>query len=321
MEKKKSKETDNNEANEPKYYAAIDIGSNAARLLIKRLEKDANGAPVLTKELLLRYPLRLGMDAFSEGKISKEKARKTMMLMKSYSKLLELYGVERYRACATSAMRDSSNAKKLIERIKSKAGIKIEILEGQEEAKIVYENHFECLEDRRGNYMYVDVGGGSTEVNLLVDGELVYTRSFDIGTIRVLTGGVSNEAWQRMCEEIQDKTANLDTINIIGLGGNINKLFKLAETKDKDLKRLPIESLRETYDKLSKLTKEERMQQFGLKSDRADVIEPAGCIFLTIADVVKADYVYVPCIGIADGIIDSMVAKDLASVETSIETC
>lgn len=293
------------------YYAAIDIGSNAARLLIKRLEIDKEtGKPQLTKEMLLRYPLRLGFDVFAEGKITEEREKAMISLMKAYRNIMNVYGVTRYRACATSAMRDSANGKKIIKRIKKKADIQIEIIDGQEEARMVYNNHFECLADRTGNYMYVDVGGGSTEVNLLVDGKLIYTHSFNIGTIRLLTGGVREDAWQRMREEIEARTSELGTINIIGSGGNINKYFKLAEHKDKENNCLSIKQLRVTYDKLACMTKEERMKLMNLKPDRADVIEPAGRIFLTLAEVLHSEYVYIPMIGISDGIIDDLVAQD-----------
>lgn len=302
--------------NNEKCYGAIDIGSNAVRLLIKRLVTDpATGLQVLNKELLLRYPLRLGFDVFSEGKISREKGRNLQRLMQAYRNLMDIYGVDQYRACATSAMRDSKNGQKLIKKIKKTADIKIDIIDGQEEARIVYDNHLECLEDRTGNYMYVDVGGGSTEVNLLVDGELVYSKSFNIGTIRILTGGVTEGAWQRMKDEIVDHTRQFGTINIIGSGGNINKLYKLIDEKDKTRKRISIKSLQEIYDQLAPLTPEERSEKFGLRTDRADVIEPAGRIFLTLAEAIRAQYIYVPVIGIADGIIDSLLSEDIEKAE------
>lgn len=302
--------------NNTKCYGAIDIGSNAVRLLIKRLAVDeATGDKTLNKELLLRYPLRLGFDVFGKGKISREKGRNLQRLMRAYRNLMDIYGVEQYRACATSAMRDSKNGPRLIKKIKKTAGIKIDIIDGQEEARMVYDNHLECLEDRTGNYMYVDVGGGSTEVNLLVSGELVYSKSFNIGTIRLLTGGVTEAAWLRMQEEIVEHTRPFGVINIIGSGGNINKLYKLVDEKDKARKRLSIPSLRAIYDHLAPMTPEERAAEYGLRTDRADVIEPAGRIFLTIAEAIHAEHIYVPVIGIADGIIDSLLAKDLEKAE------
>ena len=294
-----------------KNYAAIDIGSNAVRLLIKRVSPGyKDGIDKLSKVLLLRVPLRLGFDVFGEGKISSEKADRMRRLMKAYRQLMKIYGVEHYRACATSAMRDAVNGMDIIKMIKKNTGIKIEIIDGQEEAQIVYNNHLECQEDRNGNYMYVDVGGGSTEINLLVNGQLTYSKSFNIGTVRILTGGVTEAAWQQMRDEIATHTKEYPVINIIGSGGNINKLYRLIEKKDKKRKRIPVASLQQIYDRLKILTPEARMDEFNLKPDRADVIVPASEIFLCIAEKIHAEYIYVPEIGLSDGIIDKMYAED-----------
>ena len=294
-----------------KNYAAIDIGSNAVRLLIKRVSPGyKDGIDKLSKVLLLRVPLRLGFDVFGEGKISPEKADRMRRLMKAYRQLMKIYGVEHYRACATSAMRDAVNGMDIIKMIKKETGIKIEIIDGQEEAQIVYNNHLECQEDRNGNYMYVDVGGGSTEINLLVNGKLTYSKSFNIGTVRILTGGVTEAAWQQMRDEIATHTKDYPVINIIGSGGNINKLYRLIEKKDKKRKRIPVASLQQIYDRLKILTPEARMDEFNLKPDRADVIVPASEIFLCIAEKIHAEYIYVPEIGLSDGIIDKMYAED-----------
>ena len=294
-----------------KNYAAIDIGSNAVRLLIKRVSPGyKDGIDKLSKVLLLRVPLRLGFDVFGEGKISSEKADRMRRLMKAYRQLMKIYGVEHYRACATSAMRDAVNGMDIIKMIKKNTGIKIEIIDGQEEAQIVYNNHLECQEDRNGNYMYVDVGGGSTEINLLVNGKLTYSKSFNIGTVRILTGGVTETAWQQMRDEIATHTKEYPVINIIGSGGNINKLYRLIEKKDKKRKRIPVASLQQIYDRLKILTPEARMDEFNLKPDRADVIVPASEIFLCIAEKIHAEYIYVPEIGLSDGIIDKMYAED-----------
>ena len=294
-----------------KNYAAIDIGSNAVRLLIKRVSPGyKDGIDKLSKVLLLRVPLRLGFDVFGEGKISSEKADRMRRLMKAYRQLMKIYGVEHYRACATSAMRDAVNGMDIIKMIKKNTGIKIEIIYGQEEAQIVYNNQMECQEDRNGNYMYVDVGGGSSEINLLVNGKLTYSKSFNIGTVRILTGGVTEAAWQQMRDEIATHTKEYPVINIIGSGGNINKLYRLIEKKDKKRKRIPVASLQQIYDRLKILTPEARMDEFNLKPDRADVIVPASEIFLCIAEKIHAEYIYVPEIGLSDGIIDKMYAED-----------
>ena len=271
-------------------YAAIDIGSNAARLLVKRIEEN-EGQAKFTKELLLRVPLRLGFDVFGKGKISEKREKNMMRLMKSYAYLMKIYDVQKYRACATSAMRDAKNGMDIIKEIEKKTGIHIEIIGGQEEAQIVYNNHIEYMKDRTGNYLYVDVGGGSTEINLLSQGELQCSRSYNIGTVRLLNKAVKESEWTRLKEDMAELARQYPDTNIIGSGGNINKLYRLAEKKDKKAQRMTVETLRGLYDEF-----------------RADVIVPAGNIFLTIADILGSSYIYVPTIGLADGIIDGLYA-------------
>ena len=289
-----------------KCYAAIDIGSNAARLLIKREEENENlVSRKLAKVLLLRVPLRLGFDVFALGKLSDERMEKMLRLMKAYRQLMKIYEVTDYRACATSAMRDAKNGKAVINKILKETGIHIEIIDGQEEAQMIYNNHVEDLQDRTGNYLYVDVGGGSTEVNLMVNGALVQSLSYNVGAVKP-------ETWLTMKDDLTRLTQGFPGINIIGSGGNINKLYRMATDKDKENQRLPIASLQTLYDQLKPLSPEQRMKDFGLKEDRADVIVPAAEIFLTIAKIVKAEYVHVPVIGLADGIIDALYLRDQA---------
>ena len=292
-------------------YAAIDIGSNAVRLLIKSIDSEAVQEKKIKKVMMLRVPLRLGFDVFSIGELSEKKADKLRRLMKAFRQLMKIYDVDDYRACATSAMRDARNGRTIIKKIEKDTGIRIEIIDGQEEARMIYNNHIECMEDRLGNYMYVDVGGGSTEINLLTNGELVWSVSYNIGTVRMLSNAVKEGTWQQMEEELMKVTEGVAAINIIGSGGNINKLFRLADKKDKKLQRLPVSSLQTVYDVLKPLTPEERVEAFSLKQDRADVIVPAAEIFLKIAEVVHAEYIYVPVIGLSDGIIDNLYAKSL----------
>ena len=292
-------------------YAAIDIGSNAVRLLIKSIDREAVQEKKIKKVMMLRVPLRLGFDVFSIGELSEKKADKLRRLMKAFRQLMKIYDVDDYRACATSAMRDARNWRTIIKKIEKDTGIRIEIIDGQEEARMIYNNHIECMEDRLGNYMYVDVGGGSTEINLLTNGELVWSVSYNIGTVRMLSNAVKEGTWQQMEEELMKVTEGVAAINIIGSGGNINKLFRLADKKDKKLQRLPVSSLQTVYDVLKPLTPEERVEAFSLKQDRADVIVPAAEIFLKIAEVVHAEYIYVPVIGLSDGIIDNLYAKSL----------
>ena len=292
-------------------YAAIDIGSNAVRLLIKSIDREAVQEKKVKKVMMLRVPLRLGFDVFSIGELSEKKVDKLRRLMKAFRQLMKIYDVDDYRACATSAMRDARNGRMIIKKIEKDTGIRIEIIDGQEEARMIYNNHIECMEDRQGNYMYVDVGGGSTEINLLTNGELVWSVSYNIGTVRMLSNAVKEGTWQQMEEELMKVTEGVAAINIIGSGGNINKLFRLADKKDKKLQRLPVSSLQTVYDVLKPLTPEERVEAFSLKQDRADVIVPAAEIFLKIAEVVHAEYIYVPVIGLSDGIIDNLYAKSL----------
>ena len=229
--------------------------------------------------------------------------------MKAFRQLMKIYDVTDYRACATSAMRDAKNGMELIKRIRKETGINIEIIDGQEEAKMVYNNHIEYMEDRKGNYMYVDVGGGSTEINLLSQGQLVCSRSYNIGTVRILNAAVKDSEWERLKKDMAEIAQSYPGTNIIGSGGNINKLYRLAEKKDKKNERMSVATLHSLHDSLKCLTVAERMERFSLKPDRADVIVPAGEIFLTIADIIHAAYIYVPVIGLADGIIDALYAN------------
>lgn len=295
-------------------YAAIDIGSNAVRLLIKHLEEDDGKEVKFSKILMLRVPLRLGFDVFGMGKISEKREKNMIRLMKSYRYLMKIYDVEDYRACATSAMRDAKNGKSIIRRIERETGIRIEIIDGQEEAKMIYNNHIEYLEDRNGNYMYVDVGGGSTEINLLSQGKLESSRSYNIGTVRILNNAVLDSEWERLKKDMAEIASAYPGTNIIGSGGNINKLYRLAEKKDKKTLSMSVDTLRGLYDELKALSIEERMEKFNLKPDRADVIVPAGKIFLTIADIIRATAIYVPVIGLSDGIIDGLYERDKARV-------
>ena len=296
-----------NESVKRTAYAAIDIGSNAVRLLIKELEDC--GEPHFNKVLLLRVPLRLGFDVFAQGRISDRREKDMVRLMKCYRHLMKIYQVKAYRACATSAMRDAANGPHIIREVEKKTGIKIEIIDGQEEARMIYNNHIENMKDRRGNFMYVDVGGGSTEINLLADGELVCSRSYNIGTVRMLNNAVEESEKSRIRRDMKDLAVSYPGINIIGSGGNINKLFKLVKGRDRRYPRMTVASLRELHDELKGMSVEERMEAYALKPDRADVIVPAGDIFLTVAELTGAQYIYVPVIGLADGIIDGLYAR------------
>lgn len=290
-------------------YAAIDIGSNAVRLLIKEI-KEEQGKAHFSKVLMLRVPLRLRFDVFDIGKISEKKEKNMIRLMKAFRHLMKIYDVKHCRACATSAMRDAKNGMDIIKQIEKKTGVHIDIIDGQEEAKIIYNNHVEHMEDQKGNYMYVDVGGGSTEINLLSEGQLVCSRSYNIGTVRMLNNAVKDSEWERLKNDLAELAKSYPQTNIIGSGGNINKLYRLADKKNKKKMTMQVSVLQELHTRLKALSLEERMEQFGMKPDRADVIIPAGEIFLTIANIIGASYIHVPVIGLSDGIIDELYLQN-----------
>ncbi len=292
-------------------YAAIDIGSNGARLLIKNVKEDSMGNVEFTKVLFLRIPLRLGKDVFSIGEISDERERMMMCMTKSYKQLMRLYNVEMYRACATSAMRDARNGKRILKRIKKKTGIDIEILNGSEEAKILYNNSLEAADCINGNYAYVDVGGGSTEISLLSNGELVGSCSYNIGTLRMLSGAVAPDTVANMRSDLEVYAEKYPNIVIVGSGGNINKLSRLFHESSKKAKKniLPVSSLQRLHDDMKPMTINERIAKYGLKTDRADVIIPAAEIFMTVAQALGCSEIHVPNISLADGIIDGLYKK------------
>ncbi|MDY5387738.1 MAG: Ppx/GppA family phosphatase [Muribaculaceae bacterium] len=293
---------------ETNNYAAIDIGSNAARLLIKNVTEDSMGNAEFTKLLFLRIPLRLGKDVFTLGEISEERQRMMMCMIKSYKQLMKLYRVECFRACATSAMRDARNGEKLLKKIEKATGIKIEIVTGSEEARILYNNSIESAERVSGNYAYVDVGGGSTEISLLSNGQLVGSCSYNIGTLRKLSGMVPAEVEERLQLDLEDYAKHYPDIKIVGSGGNINRLSRIFHESNKKSKKnvLPVKNLREMYDDMKPLTVAEMMSRYGLKADRADVILPAAEIFLKVSEALNCEEIQVPNISLADCIIDGL---------------
>lgn len=291
-------------------YAAIDIGSNAARLLIKK-QNPKDSQKKFTKLLLLRVPLRLGFDVFKSQEISEKKAKKLCRLMKAYRQMMLIYDVDVYRACATSAMRDAKNGTEIIELIKKETNINIEIIEGKEEAKLIYGNHLECMQDRKGNFIYVDVGGGSTEINFISNGELIFTKSYNIGTVRSLSGTVEKDTITKLEADLDKLATQYQEINIIGSGGNINKLYKMAKNKDPQNQRVSVAEIQKLYNKLSSLTVAQRIEEFNLNEDRADVIVPAAQIFLLVASRTNATFIHVPVMGLADGIIDALYEEEL----------
>ncbi len=286
--------------------AAIDIGSNGARLLIKNFfREDGRGEPKITRVMYMRVPLRLGKDVFTLGKISKERQEKMLYMLKAFKQIMKLNDVVTYRACATSAMRDAENGEKVLKYLRKETGIKVEVIKGQEEALLLCNNIVENTDSTIGDFAYIDVGGGSTEISLLHNGTLVHSRSYNIGTLRMLSGKVSQAAINELKTDLSLYAKEIPDIHVIGSGGNINKLFKLAHSK-KDPKEILVSEIKEISDKLKALSIEERIAQYGLKPDRADVILPAAEIYVAAAEALGCSSIMVPNISLADSIVDGL---------------
>lgn len=283
--------------------AAIDIGSNAARILIKSVESAPEGLRSC-KLQFLRIPIRLGIDVFSKGMIGDKREKMLLRTMKIFRQLMILYNVDDYRICATSAFRDAENSKKILKYVKARTHLDIEVITGTEEARIIRDN---C--PSTGNALYMDVGGGSTELSLVSDGHLVDTRSFNIGTIRLLNEQITPDDWNRMMTQVQELTSGVDNISIIGSGGNINKLYRLIHKSNKKKNVVATDDLRKMFMQLSQLSLQERMDKYGLSANRADVIVPAAQLFIMVAGIVKAASIHVPNVGLVDGIINEMAKK------------
>ena len=287
-----------------KKYAAIDIGSNAMRLLIANVIEEENKTTQFNKSHLIRVPIRLGQDAFTVGEISEESAERMVKAMTAFKLLMDVYKVEKYAACATSAMREAYNGNDLVDEIAKKAGINIDIIEGKTEAAIIANSDLEAYIKNDGHYLYVDVGGGSTEFTLFSKGKQIVSKSFKNGTVRLLNNMVTESVWQEIEKWIKTHTANLSNVEIIGSGGNINKIFKMSgKTNDKPLTQT---YLVQRFKYLNSLSYEERIYNLGLNTDRADVIIPAIKIYVNAMKWSNAKHIYVPKIGLSDGIIKAM---------------
>ncbi|MBA3705951.1 MAG: exopolyphosphatase [Bacteroidetes bacterium] len=287
-------------------FAAIDIGSNAVRLLFCNVYEH-NGKITSKKAELLRVPMRLGEDSFSTGKISHQKIEKLVTAMKAFRHLIDVYEAIDYRACATSAMRDAENKQEVVDRIKKEAGIKIEIIDGKTEADIIYANHIEEHLDKENNYLYIDIGGGSTEITLFSKNKPVVSQSFNIGTLRMLNNQIDKEYWSEFKNWVKEISAGYKPLIAIGSGGNINKLFKMSGRKPN--KPIPTAKLKNLYELLESYTYEERIKVMGLNPDRADVIIPASKILLSVLKKAEIEKIIVPQIGLADGIIRQLYDK------------
>lgn len=280
-------------------FAAIDIGSNAVRLLIKSASAEEPNSE-LKKLLMVRVPIRLGQESFVTGKISEEKYKKLLKLMKAFKHLMSVYEVTEYRACATSAMRDASNSKAIVKAISKETGIRINVISGQEEAAIIYESHFADNLNKDLNYIYVDVGGGSTEITLIVAGELLQSKSYNIGTVRLLNNKVEDKEYVMLNKDLQEIKSKYVISDIIGSGGNIIKLNTLAITKKAS--KLTLHKLESIYSILNKFSVQELIDKYKMRPDRADVIIHAASIYIEVAKSLGVETFIVPSIGLSDGI-------------------
>ena len=281
--------------------AAIDIGSNAARLLITEVSEDEQGMLRFNKLNLVRVPLRLGFDVFEARTISKGRMQMMLQTMKAFRHLCNAYDIQHIKACATSAMRDAANAADIIRKVRMETGILIEVISGDLEANLIYENHVAENMDKDHSYLYIDVGGGSTELSFFTNGILIFKKSFNIGTIRLLKDMVTDQEWDELKETIRAVTKGHKQVVAIGSGGNINKVFSLS--KKKDGKPLHIDLLRDYHKELGSVTLQERIHKYNLREDRADVILPALLIYINVMRWSGAEEIYVPKIGLADGLI------------------
>jgi exopolyphosphatase/guanosine-5'-triphosphate,3'-diphosphate pyrophosphatase len=284
-------------------FAAIDIGSNAIRLLLCNVYDNGEDG-IFKKADLVRVPLRLGDDAFLKKKISDRKIEKLISVMKSFKLLIDFYEVQGTKACATSALREAQNGAEIVERIRKEAGIKVEIIDGKTEAEIVYSNHVAEKLDKSSDYLYIDVGGGSTEVTLFSKTQCIASRSFNIGTIRLLHEQVNKDQWKEFKDWIKQATDGYKPLTAIGSGGNINKIFKMSRRKQN--KPLSYTKLRDICEFVESFSFDDRIKVLGLNADRADVIVPAAKIYLTIMKAAGIEKIIVPQIGMADGIIHQL---------------
>lgn len=292
-------------------YAAIDIGSNAVRLLIADISKNEGGYD-FKKNTLVRVPLRLGDDAFLDGHISDRKVEELLKTMSAFRNLMDVYHVSEYLACATSSMREADNGAEIIKKVKEQCNINLEIIAGQREANIIYANHIEHKLDIKKSYLYIDVGGGSTELSVFVNRVPVASKSFDIGTIRILDNQDKEETWNEMRDWVKENTRGLKNLAGIGTGGNINKLFRMSN--EKEGMPLTFMKLNGMYNELNSHSLKERISLFGLNPDRADVIIPACEIYITLLKWTGIKQIYVPKVGLVDGIISLLIEENLVIV-------
>ncbi len=285
-------------------FAAIDIGSNAMRLLVSNIIEEQGKETQFSKSSLVRVPIRLGQDAFTVGEITEENIERMIDAMKAFKLLMKVHKVEKYMACATSAMREAYNGKEVVDLIRKKADIKIDIIDGKKEAAIIASTDLHYLLKTEQTYLYVDVGGGSTEFSLFSNAKMIASKSFKVGTVRLINDMVNDIVWQEIEKWIKTNTAEFEPVTLIGSGGNINKLFKMSgKLQDKPLSYIYLNT---QYTALNALSYDQRVSDLGLNPDRADVIIPALRVYLNAMKWSGARSIYVPKIGLSDGIIKAM---------------
>lgn len=290
-----------------KKYAAIDIGSNAVRLLVSTITEKEGRDPDFRKTSLVRVPIRLGADVFLKQKVSEKNIERMVDTMQAFNLLMKSHGVEKYKACATSAMREAQNGEEVAKLIRDRTGVEIEIIDGSHEAAMIAMTDLHALIENDHNYLYVDVGGGSTEYTLYNSGKTIASRSFKVGTVRMMEDLVEHRTWEEMQEWVKEITKDYQDIDVIGSGGNINNIFKTSGKKEGN--PLSLKYLKDYNEKLNSYTYEERILELGLKNDRADVIIPAAKIYVNSMKWARAQRIFVPKIGLSDGIIKSLYNK------------
>jgi len=291
-------------------YGAVDIGSNAIRLLVVTVIEQEGNDPIFKKTSLVRVPIRLGAEVFIDGKISENSKNRMMDAMKAFHLLMQTHGIKRFRACATSAMREASNGQEIADAIEEQCGLNINIIDGSDEAAIIASTDLKKLIQDDKVFLYVDVGGGSTEITVFANGKNVASQSFKIGTVRLLENLVADEVWLQMENWIKKETKEYHKISMIGSGGNINSIYKKSSKKiGKPLSYLYLSSY---YEKLKSLTYDERITQLDMNPDRADVVIPATRIYLSAMKWSKAKNIFVPKIGLSDGIVKSLYNEKIA---------
>lgn len=291
-------------------YGAVDIGSNAIRLLVVTVIEQEGNSPIFKKTSLVRVPIRLGAEVFLDGKISKISADRMVDAMTAFMLLMKTHNIKRFRACATSAMREASNGQEIAEMIKEKSGLTINIIDGNDEAALIASTDLKSLIQDDKVFLYVDVGGGSTEFTIFANGHNVATKSLKLGTVRLLENRVDEDIWNQMETWIKSETKGFEKISLIGSGGNINTIYKKSGKKiGKPLSYLYLSAY---YKQLKSLSFEERITQLDMNPDRADVVVSATRIYLSAMKWSKARNMYVPKIGLSDGIVRSLYNEKIA---------